>query len=377
MKLSCLQENLNQGLEIVSHVAAKSANLPILNNILLQAKKEGLKLSATNLEIGVSCLVRAKIEEEGNTTCHSKLLFDYVNLLPNEKIDIRLENQEIKLKCQNFETKIKCLSAEDFPLIPEVEKKAPYICKVQDFKKAISQVIFAASPNEIRPEISGVLLNFLNKKDGVLKVAATDSYRLAEKKVRETVFPDANLKNVIVPAKTLTELLRILSVFKENFDEAPENLEIYISENQILFSYNNVEIVSRIIEGQYPEYEQIIPNEFKTQVVIDKDEFVKAIKAASLFSKSGIYDVNLTFDPVGKITVYSANSQLGENLSKIDAEINGEKNSITLNYRYLLDGLQNIETDEVIFQMTTPDAPCLLVPKSGNDYIYLVMPIKQ
>ncbi len=382
MELSCLQENLNKGLMITSHIASKNANLPILSNILLKTEDKIIKLITTNLEIGISYTLRGKIEEEGAITIEAKLLTDYVSLLPNERIDIKLKDQNVELKCKNFETKIRTAPADEFPLLPQIEKNSPYTCKTSDFKKALSQVIFAVSQNEIRPEISGVLFNFA-AENGIFKLilAATDSYRLAEKTVLGVDIPEEKVsspQSVIVPVKTLQEVQRILSILKEtNGEGGPDNLSIYISENQILFSCQDVEIISRIIEGQYPDYKQIIPASSKTQVAINKNDLIKAIKAASLFAKSGINDVSFDFSPKGEFTVFAASSKLGENTSRLEAKISGEKNNIVLNYRYLLDGLQNIDSEEVILEINDSNSPCLLRPAEGNNYFYLIMPIKQ
>ena len=181
MKLTCTQENLNKGLFIVGHLANKNINLPILNNVLLKAENSILKLATTNLEIGISCIVRGKIEKEGDFTIDSKLFSDYVNLLPKGNIDINLdENDYLKVSCENYKTKIKGMPASDFPVLPSLEKKNPFVCNVNDLRKAISQVIFAVSTNESRNELCGVLMDFNTYDAGFITMTATDSYRLAE-----------------------------------------------------------------------------------------------------------------------------------------------------------------------------------------------------
>src|SRR4030042_468099 len=200
MKITCTQENLNKGLSIVSHIASKSTSLPILNNVLIKAEKGVINLITTNLEMGISCLVRGKIEKDGVYTVGSKLLNDYIGLLPNEKIELGLKDDFLEIKATKQETKIKGNSAEEFPLIPQVEKKNPYICRVEDLIGAFSQVLFAVSVSETRPEISGIYLNFSN---GILTLTATDSYRLAEKKIKVKEKAKEE-KEVIVPARTIS-----------------------------------------------------------------------------------------------------------------------------------------------------------------------------
>jgi DNA polymerase-3 subunit beta len=382
MKLSCTQENLNRGLLISSHIASKNVNLPILNNILFRAERGIITLLATNLEIGIKCAVRGKIEKDGVITLPAKLFADYVASLPNEKIDIDLQDQNVEIRCKKFETRIRGAGTAEFPLIPEINKEGGYSLDVGKFREAINQVIFAASPNEIRPEISGVLLSFDGQKKKIT-VAATDSYRLAEKKFDLVNGENESSREVIVPARTMQEILRILSVFRDTEDpEAPNVLKIYLAENQILFSLNSVDLISRVIDGQYPDYKQIIPTSWKTKTAFGRNELARVVKTASLFAKPGIFDVTFGFKPgkegTGELILSSANSQFGENTVKLDAELEGGENEITLNYRYLLDGLNAIETDEVFWETSSPDSPCLLRPKAeAPDYLYIVMPIKK
>lgn len=382
MKLSCTQENLNRGLLISSHIASKNINLPILNNVLFKAEGGIITLLATNLEIGIRCAVRGKIESEGAIALPAKLFADYVSSLPNDKIDLELLDQTFEIKCKNYETRIRGAATSEFPLIPEVEKVAGYSLDVGKFHEAVNQVVFAVSTNEIRPEISGLLLHFDGQNKKVV-VAATDSYRLAEKSVGLAANENENSREVIVPARTMQEVLRILSVFRDIEDpEAPNLVKIYLAENQIMFSLNGVDLVSRVIDGQYPDYKQIIPGSWQTRAGFNRNELIRVVKTASLFAKPGIFDVTFGFKPgkekMGELVLSSANSQFGENTVKLEAEVEGKENEITLNYRYLLDGLGAMETDEVMIELTSADSPCLLRPKVENaDYLYIVMPIKK
>ncbi|HEX9664359.1 MAG TPA: DNA polymerase III subunit beta [Patescibacteria group bacterium] len=367
MKFTSTQENLNQGLMIVSHIAAKTTSLPILNNVLIKAGGGVIQLETTNLELGVTCQVRGKVEAEGSFTVGAKLFADYVNLLPRENVNIELNDQTLKVSCKNYQTKINGAPAEDFPLIPQLEKKEPAKLKIADFKKALSQVVFAAALDETRPEINGVFLNFKGNK---LTLAATDSYRLAEK-VLNLDQGLAGDKNLIVPLRTFQELQRILTDGLEG-----DTIEIYLGDNQILFLFNGVELISRLVEGKYPDYKQIIPTDFKTTAVASVSELAKVIKTASLFCRTGINDINLKVIP-NKVTVSSANSQLGENRTEIETETSGDDNEIVFNFRYLLDGLNNIDTNEVELKIIDPNSPGLLKSREGQDYVYIVMPIKQ
>lgn len=365
MKFSCTQENLNRGLLIVNHVANKNANLPILGNVLIEADKTGIKLSTTNLEVGISCLVRGKTEEPGKITVPSRLLADYISLLPNEKIDFESAENDLLVNCQKSHTKIKGMAADEFPVIPQVEKKETYQVKTKDFKKAISSVIFAVTYDESRPEISGVFTNLVEKE---ITLVATDSYRLAEKKA-VLANRAKKEKSVIVPVRTYQEILRIL-------EEEKEETEIVINENQILFAMDDVELVSRVIDGQYPDYKQIIPKEHQTKVIVNVAEFAKSIKTAALFCKSGINDINLIFEN-NKAKISTSNTQIGENQSELEVKQEGKSNQIVFNCRYLLDGLANLESEEAELRLIDSTNPGLLMPIGQTDYLYIIMPIKQ
>lgn len=379
MKFISLQENLKQGLFTVGHIAGKNINLPILNNVLLKAEKGNIKLIATNLEMGVVDTIRGKIENEGSFTVDSKIISDCVNLLPNKKINMELKDKNLVVDCENYKTKIKGQPAEEFPLIPEVDKEIFYSVRAEDFKKALSQTIFSVSLNESRLELSGVLF-VLNSgaKAGGLTMAATDSYRLAEKKLNIKTNSEEE-KKIIIPAKTLQELIRILSGAKDlENTEKDDEIKFYVSENQILFTYGSTELVSRLIEGQYPDYEQIIPANAKTKIKIDRAELARAVKVAAIFSKTGINDINLDFPASkNKVVVSSVSGQTGENITELDAKISGSDNGMVINCRYLLDGLNNIDGEEIDIEITDNNTPCVLKPNKDENYLYIIMPIKQ
>lgn len=380
MKFSCTQENLIQGLAAVSHIATKNVNLPILNNVLIKVEDKSIQLATTNLEIAVTVQVRGKVDEPGECTLPSRLLADYVGLLTGDRVDLAADGEAATVSSGSSRTKIKGLPSSEFPLIPKVSRDSSFRVLVGDFRRAVSRVIFAVSPNESRPEISGVLLRFSpDGPNGTLIFAATDSYRLAEARValHEGGKP-AGERSVIVPARTLAEVQRILSSQKDGPD-SPATLEISLSDSQILFVYDAVEVVSRTIEGNYPEYRAVIPDKARTFAVLSRDQLVKAVKAAALFSRTGLYDVHFTYEPsAGTLKLSATDSQVGEQEAVLTpTEIKGDQNTITLNYRYLLDGLNAMDLSEVKLQVIDANAPCLITPQTATaDYLYLVMPIK-
>jgi len=349
--------------------------LPILGNILLKAQDSGVEVSATNLEIGIRAQLRAKVEQGGSFTVPAKTLADYVHLLNNEQVEIELQENELHLVCGSSSTKIKGSSAEEYPLIPALEEEHAYTVGAEEFRNGISKTVIAVAKNEIRPELSGICFQFLSDRfEGVI-MAATDSYRLAESRVPLKQGKDKDVR-CIIPAKVAYEISRLLQLGKNQ--EGEESVRLWISENQIGIRYDNFEMVSRLVDGKYPDYTQIIPEKFKTTAVFSRDIMVNKIKAASLFTTTGVnavsFDLNVS---QGNIGVSSTSTQTGEHTSDVDVEINGEENSILLNHRYVLDGLQHMETEEIEFGVNSADAPCIFRPKNKKEYLYIVMPIRQ
>lgn len=378
MKFSCTKDNLHLGLAATTHITGKNVNLPILNNVLVQADKRGIRLTSTNLELAVVCTIRGKVDEEGEFTIPSKLLFDYVNLLPNERIDLERNDQVVDIVCEDNATQIQGMGASEFPLVPPVVGDHVFELDAAEFRQGLSQVLFAVSANESRAELSGVSFRFGMDADkrAFVVMAATDSYRLAEKTLVLDGGQGAEHVETIIPARTLSEVSRILGLFRDDV-EAEKRLQVRLSDSQVVFKHGSVELTSRTISGSYPDYRQIIPTTFKTQVVVRKEEFVKAVKTASLFSRTGLYDVSLLIDPSDGLTVSANDQARGKNTAKTTARVTGEANKIVVNSKYLLDGLSAMDTEDVSLGLNDGTNPCLLRPEGKQGYLYLVMPIKQ
>jgi len=368
MRFSCIQENLNTGLNIISPAVSHGGGLPILNNILLQAQPEGVYLTATNLEVGIKCLVRGKTEENGEFTVPARLFSEYVGLLSG-KVDIELVEQVLNISSGAASSKLKGLPASEFPLLPQIQEGAKCVFKLKDLLGAIEQVVFAASSQETRPEIGGVFIK-IDPKEKVATFAATDSYRLAERKIPVEAEKEVIL---IIPHKTMQGLARILSINKA----ADGEVKMESSANQVSFSCDNIELVSRLVDGVYPDYEQIVPKEFKTEAVVEKDALVKAMKTASLFSRSGIYDVTMEAVIGSGLKIGSASGQLGEHSATVEADVKGDGGVIVFNYRYVLDGLQAIKSPKITVRTIDGNNPCLFSPTDEKGYLYVVMPIRQ
>jgi DNA polymerase-3 subunit beta len=369
MKFSCTQENLNRGLVLVSHVASRNVNLPILHNVLVEAKDDGVYLSSTNLEIAIRVHVRGKVEEQGALTVPAQVFSSYVGLVNAERVDVSQEGNSLLVHAENQNTKMNGEAAAEFPIIPEVDRSSSFAVPAHELEEGLRQTLIAVSRDESRPELTGVLFSVEGK---TLTLASTDSYRLAERKIH--LGKEAEQKRVvIIPAVSLSELSRILSGVEGG-------VLVYITENQALFVTPEVELTTRLIEGVFPDYVQIIPQTQRTESVLKRDKLVKAIKAASLFSKSGIHDINLHFSPEKQaVTLTTVNNQLGENVSKVEAEITGDSNHAIYNHRYVLDALNTLSAESVVLLLVDNVSPGVLRPhgEGREDYTYIIMPIKQ
>ena len=377
MTFACTQENLLQGLALVSHITGKNINLPILSNVLLKTENGNLKLSTTNLEIAISTFVRGRAEEPGEFTVPAKLLQDYVSLLPSGKVELKAHDDVLEVVADGKTTSIKGMPASEFPLIPKLAKEGSYKMNAGVLKQAIGQVSFAVSNSESRPELSGVACFFHGQAgQDRLIMAATDSYRLAERSVPLLTGSHTEEARCLVPARTMTEVGRILSVYNDDVG-MPEEAEWLMTESQLVFSFGKVELVSRLIEGSFPDYRQIIPQQFRTQFDLKRHELAKAIKAASLFARQGLFDVHFDLSSDGQLKVSSSDTGTGAHTTSLKVAEGQEPNRVTLNYKYLSDGLAAMSTDMVTVKMIDAMNPLLLTPAGDTEFRYIVMPIRQ
>ncbi len=374
MKFTCTRENLKQALDIVSSLAGKHAHLPILSNVLIQAQETKVEFISTNLEVAIKTLVRAKVEQPGSFTVPAKTLTDFVHLLEQENVDVLSEGNELILQSGNSNTKIKGTPAEEYPVLPDVEEQHGYVVDSFTLKDGLQKTAIAVAKNEIRPELAGVYWRFWSERYDGLLLAATDSYRLAETKVPLLQGGDKDV-SCIVPARVVYEAIRLLSGVVSSEEK---QVRIFVSENQMALRYGPFEMSARLIQGRYPDYAQIIPTSFKTTATVSINALVTKIKAASLFTTTGInavsFDLNVSEKTIG---VSSASTQTGEHSSELEVDIKGEENSILLNHRYVLDGLQHMDLEQAEFCVNSSDAPCLFQPLGNQNYLYIVMPIRQ
>jgi DNA polymerase-3 subunit beta len=363
MKVVCTQENLKRGLGITSRVSSGSTTLPVLNNVLIKTDQGGLKLSSTNLEMGVNTWIRCKVDEAGGISVPAKTFADLINNLPNDNVTLSVENNQLLIQTSDYETKIKGLAPDEFPLIPQLEEQNPIEIKSKDLKTAISQTVFAAAYSETQPEISGILFSLDEKQ---LRLAATDRYRLAEKIMN---INNSVVKTFIIPNKAVQELAKVLGNAED------ENIQIFFSQNQIMFKTEETELTSRLIDGQYPDYKQIIPQTFNTEIDLLAEDLSSAMKTAGIFTQTG-NNVTLEFQEPDKLKISSSSGDLGESMLNIRCKVTGEAGKIIFNHRYILDCLSTIGTKNVTFQIINENSPALLMSHDLPGYIYLVMPIK-
>jgi DNA polymerase-3 subunit beta len=324
-----------------------------------------LKISSTNLEIAITTQIRCKVEENGEFTLNAKTATDLINNLPNKNISLISKQGTLEVETENYHTSIKTLPSEDFPLIPQIEVNNGYKIQSEYLKKALDSVIFATSNNQTQPEISGVLIKLGQK---VLKTAATDRYRLAEKKVSLEEGVEVE-KEVIVPHKTASEVSRLCGGYKGS-------VGIVLTETQIAFAFNETLVVSRLVEGQFPDYKEIIPTEFLTTIVTPKPELVNGLKAVAIFSQNS-NSVLFDYLPEKSTIVLTAeNGDLGKSTVEIPSEINGQSGLVMLNYKYILEALQVMDSEKIQIKLINDSSPAIFVPEKDDSYLYLVMPIK-
>ncbi len=373
MKLSCTQDNLNKGLGIVGRAVPGRTTLPITNNVLIATDESRLKLVATNLEIAISCWLGARVEEEGAITVPARLLTEFVGSLPNEKIEMSVapQGKAVQLRCARFDAKISALSADEFPPIPSVAGGVAVQLKAEVLRQAINQVAFAAAVEEARPVLTGVHADFDGDR---LTLAAADGFRLA---VQTTALgtPVAEKTGIIVPARAMTELSRLLAE-----QEEPVEITVNAARSQALFRLKNVEMVSQLIQGTFPNYTQLIPQGYATRAVVSVTDFLRATRSASIFARDGSGIVRIYVTPgselkPGKIAVSASAEELGDNVAEIDAVVEGEEAKIAFNSRYLSDVLNVLHDGQVALETTSPSSPGVIRPVGVTNYVHVIMPM--
>jgi DNA polymerase III subunit beta len=375
VKLVCLQENLGKGLQVVGRAVAQRSPLPITSNILLESDAGRLKLAATNLEIAITTWIDATVEQEGKVTLPARLLTEFVNALPDESVTLEIKRgQTCHIHAGRFEADIRGMDAEDFPRIPSGDEQPTAHIEAKLLKEMIEQVAFAAAADDTRPVLTGVHCVF---SDGELTMAAADSFRMAIRSGHLEVAGDAAF-SVIIPARTLVELSKILP-------DGEEKVALTVTPNrsQIVFQTPDLHVVSRLIEGAFPNVRQLIPTKFQTSVELSTAEFLKATRVASFFSRDNSNMITLDVTPpsgsngdAASVVVTGSAAEVGENHGQLDAHVEGDEIHVAFNSRYVADALAAIQSPQVGLGLTGPGSAAVIKPTDSEQYTLVVMPIQ-
>ena len=371
MNVSVMQENLARGLGIVSRAVSARATLPVLANVLLKTDDAGLKLTATNLQIGINCWVPGKVEAEGEITVPAKLLNDLVASLPNQRIDLQLsaKDRTLKVTCGGSRSSIKGIDADEFPVVAAIGDAPATIVDARALREALGEVVFAAATDESRPILTGVLTKLSGSQ---MTLAAADNYRIA---VRSLVVaqPVAAETSIVVPGRSYAELMRILP-------DAEQAIEITITPNksQVLFHVEGIDLVSRLIEGQFPNYEPVIPTSHSSRAVLDREAFLAGARRASIFARdsANIVKVEVGGDGSSEVSITAHAADVGDNADAVEASVEGQQTTIAFNARYLTDVLAAMAADEVALELSGPLAPGVIRGIGKDDYVHVIMPVR-
>ncbi|HET7090047.1 MAG TPA: DNA polymerase III subunit beta [Anaerolineae bacterium] len=373
MRVSCLQENLAKGLSIVGRAVAPRSTLPVLGNVLLATDNGRLRLAATNLEIGITCWIGAKVEEDGAITVPARTFIDLVNALPQDRVDMELavRTQTLNVRSGRFENNIKGIDAQEFPIIPSFEEDSAIQIAPDALKKMIEQVVFAAATDESRPILTGVLAKFSGDK---LVFAAADGFRLSVR-AAPLLTPVSKPIEVIIPARALAELGRVSGEQKD-----PISILFPPQRSQVLFHLSNVELVSQLIDGKFPDYSAIVPKRYETRAVMDTAPLLKACRAASVFARENSNIARVTIAPgselaPGHVTVQATSAETGDNAGELDASVEGAQVEIAFNVKFMIDVLSVAGTPQIALETTSPSSPGMIRPIGDDAFTHVIMPM--
>jgi len=368
VKLSVMQENLARGLSVVSRAVSSRSTLPVLANVLLRTEDAGLKLTATNLEIGITCWVPGKIETDGAVTIPARLITDLVSALPSsEKVDLELQGADtLHLRCGRFATHVKGIDADEFPTIQTAGERPTTRVSQKILRRALAEIVFAAASDEARPILTGVLAKFEGDR---LTLAAADNYRIAVRTI--DILDPVEAVQVVIPAKALHELERLLA----DTDD-PVELVLATARNQVLFHLDGIDLVSRLIDGQFPNYQQVLPASHASRGEFDREELLRAVRPAALIASSSANIVKLQVGGDGAGITVTAAAEVGDYAGEVEATVEGDPTTIAFNARYLNDVLSNVAADRFALELNGPLSPGVFRPVGDSTYVHVVMPVR-
>ncbi len=364
MKIECIQEKIKKAVSQAERVAGKNLNLPVLSCVLIRAEKGQVAVSSTDLDLGYHTNVAAKVYEEGVVAVPAKPLASFFANLTGKNITLKTEGNTLFVTTSKNKTTIKCLPPDDFPTIPEAGKDNCFDINSAELVRGLRAVWYSSSNSNIKAELSSV---FVYPEDDSVVFAATDSFRLAEKRIKNKT---PNFGNILIPFKNTQEIIKVL-------EEGDESVRVCINKNQITIFSESTTLTSRVVDGTFPDYHQIIPKEFKTEAVLLKDDLLRALKIATIFSDT-FNQVNITVVPRDKkFELTTKNNNIGESTTVLDAAISGEPTEANFNYRYIADCLQSISTDSVSLAFSGPSRPVVIKGVGDKSFMYLVMPMNR
>lgn len=376
MKFSLLRTNLKQALKMAVGMISTRPTLPIINNVLIEAREGNVYISSTNLDLGFSTSLKAKVEREGSTTVSARLLQEFVSTIMADKIDFELVDTVLKAQAGDYKIKLNTLDPSEFPEPPTLKKEKKVVLPVESLQKVIPMIIFSASTDEARPNITGIYIRIDGDK---MTMAAADGYRLAEYQISLSTKKTDSIE-LIIPAKAVDEVLKLIG-----YEEEQKEIAVMYDKNQVFFEMGNSRIISRLIVGKFPDYQQIFPEKYTTTIYIYRQELQNAVRLASLFAKETANVVHFIYrNQENTLMVKAASGQIGENESLLQVEGQGEENAISFNAKYVLDLLSVCQTKKVMMQLISPVTPGALVPfeeKKDQDgqedeYTYVIMPVR-
>jgi DNA polymerase III subunit beta len=368
MKLSLLQENLNLALTNVSRFVSSKNQLPVLNNILLSTNQGRLKLSATNLEISINYWIGAKIDQEGSITLPAKEITEFVSYLPNGKIDLNLNNNLLNLSSEKTSSDFTTTPATDFPEFPKINKDTLFELDFSLFNQSINQISFSAAVDDTRPVLTGVLCIFEKE---TIKFIATDGFRLSLKEIKlETPL---NLKNeslsFLIPARSLIEVTKLAK------NDSKIKIGLTPDEHQVIFILDDIELVSRLIDGDFPDYKKLIPENYSTKIFLNRDELLQSVKLASVFARESANVVKTNIKN-NSLELTANAPQVGQNLIKIDSRTEGENLEVAFNYKFLTDFLGVCKSNEILIELNESLSPVFFHDQSDSSFTHIIMPVR-
>lgn len=366
MKIECLKEKLLKVVSKTERVANKNSTLPILSCLLLEVKNNNLQIKATNMDLGIEAVIPVKVENEGVVAVSGSVFFNLISNIQGDK-NVFLETVDggLQIKTESGKAVIKTYPYDDFPTIPKVSDGLSFSLESSKFINGLKSVLFSSSLSSVKPELSSVYIYTDNNN---LIFVATDSFRLAEKRIK--TLKDNGFFNILIPLKNIPDIIKI-------FDGFGGDIDVCLSKNQISFSFEQNYVVSRVIDGVFPDYKQIIPNEYKTEVIVLKQDLMDVLKVSNIFSDK-FSQINLKISPSNKIfEITTKNSDVGESVNTVPASLSGDDVVVNFNYKYIVDCLQSVESDSVSLSFSGVSKPLTIRGVSDKTFTYIVMPMNK